>query len=224
MHSGPRVLLTAAAVMGIAFPCGVAGQVPTKIENARESVSALASGERAAVGRGRAIITAGLAENYARYSPEDRRLLVDGLIRVGRGESSGDDAARTRAVTAALGAMLTVATDSFVTPEDEEIVRGFVAIYRDSDRLEARALAVSLMGRIFPKYPTQQRDIVGILEAVATSEAEPGEVHPQTAIDALLDAGERGIPILRRIHDGGAVKDPGVAVYLRELVRRGFRR
>jgi hypothetical protein len=96
-------------------------------------------------------------------------------------------------------------------------------IYAQSERVESKALAVGVLGAMLARYPGYRPEVEEILFSVASEPFKQGSVHPQTALDALVQAGEAGIPLLRRLHEEQAVQGEGARVYLRELARRGFR-
>jgi hypothetical protein len=184
----------------------------------------LASGDVERLNKASVSISAAFRDNYTRYSSVDRRLLLDGLERIARGESLTDELGRTRALTTAFAILVTIAMDSTTIPEDREIPTRVLRIYSQADRLDSKALSVSSLGAFLPRFPSERAAIEALLFSVAIAPFAARAVPPQTAIDALLTAGAPGISVLRRLHEENAVKDPGAAAFLREIAKRGYTR
>lgn len=205
-------------------PCGAAAQVGALVWPPESALVRLASGEPDLVSGAGNVVTAAFGQNYARYSPAERQRLLDGVERIARGEAGTDELRTRRSITEAFSILAVTALDSIPVPEDREIPRRVLRIYRESNGSSSRAQAVYLLAQLLPRYPASRAEIETLLFEVASAPSAPGRVAPISPINALLlYAGEAGIPVLRRLHEQGAVQEPGAAVFLREVAKQGYR-
>ncbi len=172
---------------------------------------------------GGSTIVAAFAENYAKYTDAQRQQLLDGVERIARGEVEGPELTIRRAITMSFSILSAIALyPAVVAPEAREIPARLLRIYRQSDRVDAKALALMRLGDMLLLSPREAPEIIRLLEAVASAPPEVGKVSPRTALDALRNAEEAGIPSLRRLYAQDLVKDPIAQMELHDLARRGF--
>ena len=169
---------------------------------------------------------AAFTRNHSLYTAAQRQRILDGLEGIARGDIAGDELSVTRSITRAFSALVLIALDTVPVPEDREIPMLLLRIYRESRTEVPKGLVVRMMGDLIPRYagnPVVQ-DMLDLLEAVATDTWTPDKVSPAAAVDELIDAGPAALPVLRRLNEERAVKDPQARVYLREMAKRGFRK
>ncbi len=186
----------------------------------------LASGDSDRRNGGSAGVRAAFTRNHSLYTDAQRQRILDGLERIVRGDIAGDELNVIRSMRTAFSALVLIALDTVAVPEDREIPTRLLRIYREARTVRPKGLVVRRMGDLIPRYagnPVVQ-DMLDLLEAVATDTWTPDKVSPAAAVDELIDAGPAALPLLRRLNDERAVKDPQARVYLREMAKRGFRK
>jgi len=189
-------------------------------------IALLASGDSDRRNGGAAGARAAFTRNHSLYTAVQRQRILDGLERIARGDISGDELSVTRSITRAFSALVLIALDTVPVPEDREIPIRLLRIYREAGTEVPRGLVVRTMGDLIPRYagtPVVQ-DMLDLLEAVATDTWTPDKVTPAAAVDELIDAGPAALPLLHRLNNDRAVKDPQARAYLREMAKRGFRK
>lgn len=205
-------------------PLPAASQNRVMVVEPATALAQLASGDRELINTASVVIRAAFRENLREYSNEQRRVLLDEVERIARGETQADELGTISALTTAFSILNGIATDTVSVPEDREIPGRVMRIYAETGRRDSKGLSVSVLGEMLPHYPAERAGIEELLITVASAPPTPDRVPPQTAIDALVNAGEPGVPALRRLHEERSIKEPGAAVYLRELAKTGYRR
>jgi len=218
-------LLAALFFLGseLVAPTDAAGQVRILTADPATALARLESGEPGQISEASVVIKAAFRSNYDRYSAAQRQQLLQGVERIARGEAGADDLGITRGVRTAFAILSSIALDTVSVPEDGDIARRMLRIYQQTSRLDSKALSVSSLGRIASRYPAERAEIDSLLFSVASAPFTPDRVHPRTAIDALLSAGDVGLPVLRRLHEQRAVRDRATALFLRGIAERGYR-
>lgn len=166
------------------------------------------------------LITAAFRERYRAYSDTERQELLDGVERIAR---SARETIHDPSVTTAISILAIIALDpSIAAPESREIPRRLMRIYRETDRVNVRSLAIMRLGDMLAVFPEESEEIAEVLTSVASAPFSPGQVHPMIAIDALRNAGEAGLPALRRLHEDNLVQDPATRAHIQALAKNGF--
>lgn len=214
------------AILYCLLPGPIGAQEPVKIEitalRPQEALSKLESGDQRTLNGAAAVITAAFGQNLDKYTPAQRRELLDGVERLALGQADTGEAPE-RAVRTAFAILNTLALDPSIKPvERREIPGRLMRIFHQSQSRECRTLAVYSLGEILASAPTEAPAIGRILTSVASGSPGPGSVPPRAALDALLNAGEQGVPLLRWLHDEGSVQDAEVRAFLNEHARRGY--
>lgn len=206
-------------------PASGSGQVSAEGQSADHVLARLSSGDPEQFSQATRTIGSAFRGEYARYSNTHRRLLLDGLQRLAGGAGAGgDEVANRRSTIASFSLLRSIATDSIAIPEDREIPQRVLRIYRESSRIESQGMALFLLGKLMASYSDDRPAIEALLVSIASADFSPGKVHPQTAVDALMEGGDAGVAVLRRLHEDGSVRNPEVSIFLRELARDGYRR
>lgn len=225
-HLSVRSIAVTLLASALALPSHASGQAAQQVPvfDVDTSLAMLSSGDPDRLNYASIRITRAFRQDYTVYSNADRQSLLDGVERVARGEAGTDDLTRTRALTVAFPILQVIALDTFPVREDAEVPPRVLRIYEQTGNPSSRGLAVNLLADLLPHYPQYGRQIEAVLYSAASAPWVPGNVTPETVIDALTRAGVPGIALLRRLHDENAVRDGNAAMYLRELARRGYPR
>lgn len=222
-----RGLGAALLLLVVTIPSGVAAQRPTPSVDTLLAWIASSDADRrnsGAIGTHRVF-----NEHYSSYTDAQRQQLLDGLDRIARGDVDADEVTVRRAMSRAFSALTVVGLDSTGNPtgipEGREIPARVLRIYRETGRVEAKGMVIGSLRELIPRYPgPPAQEMMDLLVSVATApEWTPDMVVPSEAIFQLLMMGGPAIPVLRRLHEEGAVKDVEARVFLREMAKRGYR-
>lgn len=215
-------------VAALFTPGVAAGQEhrPSRVDEPSKLLAQLASGDLMTRARASNLIAYAFGDRFDYYSDADRQLLLDGVERVARGDFD-DDSSTLNPSLNGMSRLIGLVAPAVPESVRREVPTRVIRIYEETGRRSVRSAAVTWMGHMicmFPGHPDARR-MLGILEDVASAPA-PAEngVFADTAIEALLIAGPRGVPVLRRLNAEGRVRSLQAAAWLRELARIGFPR
>lgn len=185
----------------------------------------LESGEQEAMLGVYAATRAAFRQHYEKYTDAQRQELLDGLERVARGEVEGPELNREVAIRSATVLLELIGTDTtVVAPEAREIPRRLLRVHHQTKDPHIRSSILLTLGDLVQIDPPEAPEILALLAKYLTAPPDrgPDDVPPATALDALIDAGAAGVPVLRRLHEEGAVKDPVADMSLRYHARMGY--
>lgn len=207
----------ATLILGLGFGAPVHAQerlTPDSI------LTMLRSVEGGTVVSGRQWVSSVFGRRYEEYTAADRQELLDGIERLARGGMDPPRPGTSRAF-AIFESIVRIEAD---LAEAREVPDRVIRVFKESEDVVARSLAVRLMGRLYPHVPEARAQFRQLLIEVAIGLHLPDRVQPLTAIDALQYGGEPAIPILRQLHEEELVHDRAARVRLRHLGERGYRR
>jgi hypothetical protein len=171
-----------------------------------------------------AMLRSAFHENFDRYAPAQRRLILDGVEQVARGDFDRGDQRPSADARLILRGLLGREVPG---PHLTELPARLLRIYHGAaDEGSLRFSTISIMAQytcLHPNHPRVQ-DMLNVMAELAVAPTAPDRVFPDMAIDMLLLAGPRGVRVLQRLHDEQAVQDTRARVYLRELARKDFPR
>ncbi len=234
-----RVRILAVFVVSVAMvvaPQSAGAQratISVDVLNPSEALTMLSGGDPLTIRGASRVISAAFSQddsteaamrigNHGRYTDPQREELLRSLEQI----AGGGSGLTLRSVMAAHATLVGILHPQAPTPArwKREIPGALLRIFHESQDGVARALAVSSMGDALGLRPREAQAIAQALYEVAAAvpRRSSGAVAPSAAVNALMSAGEAGVPTLRRLHEEGAVKDAMLAARLRILAEQGY--
>lgn len=186
-----------------------------------EAIALLESPDQRVLNSAVTVIAAAFRENATAYSPAERLALLDGLESLVRGVRAEERSERS--IRAAFAILQILALDPGIQAVERQQIPGrLMRIYHRSTVPIVQTMAVYNLGEVLAQTPVEAPAIGRVLMTIAQSRPSTAGVPPRVGLDALVQAGNAGVPFLRRLFEEGNVEDPDVRAFLAEHARKGY--